>query len=244
MIDFDSPPLRDRRPQRAADQRQPDAQADEQEDLPEAAEVDVFPALVAEPEVLRQAELLHHRQPLAGERADDDDEEADEQDVDAEALVLRLVSGDRRADVQAHAQPRGRDPQHRELRVPGAGQGVGQDVGELEAVGLLAFDLVVRGDRAEQDLREEQRDHQPEVLRGGAHRRRDADHGQRIAGGQRRRRLVLVTRVVPAEQRDAGDQEQHAEHRPHEQVRRRRVADQRLVRPVVRVGDVARRGVR
>ena len=45
----------DRRPQRATHQRQPDAESREQEDLPEAAEVDVFPALVAEPEVLRQA---------------------------------------------------------------------------------------------------------------------------------------------------------------------------------------------
>ena len=64
------------RPQRAADQAQPQQQADEQIPLPEAADVGVFPALVAEPEVVLQAELLHHRDPLAGERADDDDEQA------------------------------------------------------------------------------------------------------------------------------------------------------------------------
>ena len=94
---------RERRPQRAADQRQPQQQADEQEPLPEAADVGVFPALVAEPEVVVEAELLHHRQPLAGERADDDDEQADEQEVDAEALEFRLVPRDRRPDVQARA---------------------------------------------------------------------------------------------------------------------------------------------
>ena len=63
-----------RGPQRAADQHQPQQQADEQEDLPEAADVGVLPALVAEPEVVREAELLHHREPLPGERADDDDD--------------------------------------------------------------------------------------------------------------------------------------------------------------------------
>src|SRR3546814_12709710 len=72
-------------------------QADEQVDLPEAAEVGVFPALVAEPEVVGQAELLHHRHPLAGERTDHDDDQAYEQEVHAELLVLRLVPGDRRA---------------------------------------------------------------------------------------------------------------------------------------------------
>ena len=168
------------RPQRAADQRQPQQQADEQEPLPEAAHVGVFPALVAEPEVVLQPELLHHRQPLAGERADHDDQQADEQEVDAEPLELRLMAGQRRCDVQAGAEPRDRDPQHRQLRVPGARERVGQHVGQREAVGLLAFDLVVRGDRAEQDLHQEQRQHDPEVLRGRAHRRRDPQQRERI----------------------------------------------------------------
>ena len=116
----------------------------------------------------------------------------------------------------------------------------GRYVGECEAVGLLAFDLVVRGHRAEQDLRQEQREHHPEVLRGGAHRRRDAHHRERIGRRQLERRLVLVRAWCQPSKRDAGDQEQHAEDRPH-RSRRRRVADQRLVRPVVGVGDVLAR---
>jgi hypothetical protein len=47
--------LADRGPERASHEREPDAEPGEQEDLPEAAEVDVFPALVSEPEVVRQA---------------------------------------------------------------------------------------------------------------------------------------------------------------------------------------------
>ena len=93
----------------------------------------------------------------------------------------------------------------------------GRIIGEREAVRVLAFDLVVRSDGAEQDLRQEQRDHEPEILGGRAHRRRDANHRERIACRQRRRRLVALPRMVPAEQRDAGDEEQHAEHRPQQQ---------------------------
>ena len=149
------------------------------------------------------------------------------------------MPGNGRADIQAHAQPRGGDPQHRQLRVPGARQRVGQDLGQGEAVGLLALDLVVRGDRAQQDLHQEQRHHHPEVLGGGAHRRGDLDVGQRVALGHHGDHLVaVVDRVVPAEQADAGDQEQHAEHGPHQQVGRRRVTDQLVMRPVGGVGDV------
>ena len=226
-----------RRPQRAPHQQQPQQQADEQEDLPETADVGVFPTLVAEPEVVLQAHLLHHREPLPGERADHDHQQAHEQEVHAQALELRFVPGHRRADVQAGGQPRGRDPQHRELRVPAARQRIRQVLRNLEAVGLLAFDLVVRGGGTEQDLHQEQRQHQPEILRGGAHRRRDHDRGERIA---RRRRdmlfLAVPDRVMPCEQADAGDHEQDAEHRPHERARGRRVAHQRFVRPVAGVG--------
>ena len=123
----------ERRPQRAAHEHQPDQQADEQEDLPEPAEVHVLVALVAEPEVGGEAQPLHHREPLAGHRADDDDQQADEQEVHAEPLELRLVARDGGRDEQARRQPRRRDPEDAELRVPGARHGVGQELGEREA---------------------------------------------------------------------------------------------------------------
>ena len=78
-------------PQRATHQRQPDPQSREQEDLPETAEVHIFPALVTEPEITGETQLLHHGQPLAGEGADHDDQQAGEQHVDAEPLEFRLV---------------------------------------------------------------------------------------------------------------------------------------------------------
>ena len=72
----------------------PVQQADEQEGLPEAPDIDIFPALVAEPEIGRQAHLLHHGKPLAGKSADHDQhrEEHHHRDPAGHADVLeRLV---------------------------------------------------------------------------------------------------------------------------------------------------------
>ena len=64
-----------RRLERAHHQHQPEHQADEEQDLPEAAEVDVFISLAAEPEP-HVAEALLDAQPLAGERSADDQHNA------------------------------------------------------------------------------------------------------------------------------------------------------------------------
>ena len=96
----------------------------------------------------------------------------------------------------------------------------------------------MRGDRAQQDLHHEQRQHHPEVLGCGAHRRGDPQCRQGIAGRQRQRFVVRLARMPPAQQADAGDQEQHAEGRPHPHRRRRRVVDQRLAGPVIGVCDL------
>ena len=79
------------------------------------------------------------RQPFAGERADDDDQQADEQEVHAEALELRFPAAEQRGDIEAGRQPGGRDPQHRELGVPGAGDRIGEIFGHRQAVEALAL---------------------------------------------------------------------------------------------------------
>jgi hypothetical protein len=112
----------DSRPERAPHEHQPQHEADEEVPLPEPADVGVFPALVAEPEIALEPEFLHHRQPLTGERTDHDDDQTDEQEVHAEALILRLVARYGGADVEARSKPCSGDPQHCELRMPGAGQ--------------------------------------------------------------------------------------------------------------------------
>ena len=77
-----------------------------------------------------KAEFLHDREPLAGERADHDDDQANPQEIDAKPLEPGFVSRDGRTDVQAGAEPGGGDPQNGQLRVPAARQTVGQHFGE------------------------------------------------------------------------------------------------------------------
>ena len=119
----------DCRPERAAHKEEPDEQADEQEDLPEPSEVDVFIALMAEPEVGDEPELLLDAEPFAGQRADDDDEQASEQEIDAKALAFRFIARNGRRDEQSGGEPRRGDPEDAELRVPRASDGVGEPFG-------------------------------------------------------------------------------------------------------------------
>ena len=53
-------------------------------------------------------------------------DETHQQEIDAETLEPRLMAGNRRSDVQAGAEPGRSDPEHRELRVPGARQRIRQ----------------------------------------------------------------------------------------------------------------------
>src|SRR5579884_2255859 len=139
-------------PQTARHKGQPDEQAGQQEQLPEAAQIDVFITLMAEPEPGVTVQFLLHAQPLAGQGTNDDDQEGGEEDVDEEALPLRFTSADGRSDEQAGGQPGGGDPEDAQLRVPGAHDGVGQNLVQRNAVETGAFDAVVCGDGSQADL--------------------------------------------------------------------------------------------
>ena len=170
-----------RGPQAAQHQRGPQQQADEQIDLPEAAEVEIFIALVAEPEIERAGgDMAVDREPFAGERSDDDHQQADEQEIDAEALELRFSAAQQRRDIEPGGQPGGRDPQDGELRVPGAGHRIGEIFRHRQAVEALALDRVMRGDDAEQHLREEHCGDDEEIFRRRAHRRRDGGAAEQV----------------------------------------------------------------
>ncbi|MCY1346819.1 hypothetical protein D9M69_329150 [compost metagenome] len=228
----------------AQHQHQPEGHAEELADLPQAAKVDVLVALVAEPEVQLRRHHLGDRQVVAGVRADHHHDQRPEQDVDAELLVFRVLAAvDQRRQEQAGGEEAGGDPEQRALQVPGAHEGVGEPLRQVEAVELLAFHRVVRGEAAEHDLEAEQRHHQEQVLAQRLLRRRQGDQGQRVAGRRRRFLLVMPAQEGPGpdQQADAGDQQDHAGDRPEHVLRGRVVVDQRLVRPVVAVGRVAAR---
>ncbi|MNS56322.1 hypothetical protein D3C72_891780 [compost metagenome] len=230
------------RPHGPDHQAQPEEQAHEQKHLPEAAQIDVLVALVAEPEVGRVGQaLLGDGEPLAGHRARHDDQQTHEEEVHAQALELGLVAGHRRGDVEARRQPGRRDPEDAQLRVPGARHRVGQHLVDRDAVEGAAFDAVVGRHDAHEHLRHYQGAHHPEVLERGPHRGRGARVDGRVALGHHVRVVVavlaLVNRVVPGQRADAGQQEHEADHRPQDHRAGRDVVDQRLGRPVAGVGD-------
>ena len=199
--------LLERRRDRAHHEAEPQKETDKQKPLPETSEIDVFEALVTEPEIRIQAEALTRRIPRAGERADDDDHQTHEQQVHAEALKLRFVARHGRPDEEARREPRGRDPEDAELRVPRARDRIRNPLGERDAVEHFAFHAVVRGDGAEHDLHDDQRGHDPEIVQRGTHRRRDFHRRKRIRRGRLGRRFLMRAGAHPHERADAGEQQ-------------------------------------
>src|SRR3546814_13245756 len=81
---------------------------------------------MSQPETRPGRHYLRDRQVIAGERADDDQDQGPEQQVDTQLLMLRIATVDDRPKEQPRRQKRGRNPQHRALHMPGAGQRIGE----------------------------------------------------------------------------------------------------------------------
>src|SRR4051812_15277005 len=122
--------LSNRRPHPAGHQGQPDEQSNEQEDLPESAEIDVFEPLMPEPKVGDEPKPLLNREPLSDHRTDNNDQQTNPQKVHTQSLELRLISADGRRDIQASCQPRSGNPEDAQLCVPGACDCIRQPFGQ------------------------------------------------------------------------------------------------------------------
>src|SRR3546814_11587675 len=85
--------------------------------------------------------------------------------------------------------------------MPGAGQRIGEIVRDSVAVEALPLDRVVRGEAADEHLKDEQRDHYKQIFSERALRRRERRQRQRILVGGDQRRIV-----VPAQEGPAPDQ--------------------------------------
>jgi hypothetical protein len=99
------------------------------------------------------------------------------------------------------------------------------------------------GDDAEQHLGEEQGGDDEEILGGCPHRRRDRGGAEQVRRRKALERLevappdVELARIIPDERPDAAEQNENGDEGPHEGRARRRVADQRLMRPVAGIAD-------
>ena len=231
------------RAQHAPEHEHPDEQAGGEQHLPDPGQVEVLEAL--QPEPVRRGALEHavDAEERADQGAEDDDRQRAEQRERELALMPRLAPGDHRREEDPGGHERRRDPEQRELHVPGAHQVVREDLREVEAEEARELGAVVLRGGADERLDQEQRGHHEEEPRARALRRRQRD----VAGRAERQRGLLAP--VPAEppapaaegreqQPDPAEQRDQREHAPDDDVRRRRVVDARLRRPVVGVGVV------
>ena len=199
---------------------------------------------MAEPEIGGQiVEETVDCGPLPGKRADDDDQQADEQEIDPEPLKLGIAPGQHRRDIEPGGEPCGSDPQDCQLRVPGARNRIRQVFGQRQAIEPLPLDRVMGGDDAQQHLRDEQRAHHPEVLGRRAHRRRDDCPAQQI--GSRHALFgqdvgapdVELLGIIGDQRARCRQQQNDRGQAPQQSAGCRHISDQRFMRPVAGIGD-------
>ena len=111
----------------------PDEQADREQDLPDAREVEVLEALQAEPVRGRVAEQAVNAEERADQRAEHHNRQRTEQQEGELALSARLAPRDHRREEDAGGHERRGDPEDRQLHVPGAHQVEGERLCEVDA---------------------------------------------------------------------------------------------------------------
>ena len=231
------------RAQHPPEHEHPDEQPDREQHLPDAREVEVLEALQAEPVGRRVAEHAVHAQERADQRAEHHHGERAEQQEGELALTARLAPGDHRREEDAGRHERGRDPEDRELHVPGAHQVEGQQLGEVDAEEARPAprDSAVRRRRPCTWIT-----NSAAITKKNHAHARWAGRERDVAGRAEAQRGLLAS--VPAEdvpapesgeqQADAAQQRDQRQHRPDDHVGRWLVVDPRLGRPVVGVGVV------
>ena len=161
-------------------QHQPDDHADDEQDLPHAAELDVLVALVSEQEAVA-AERAHDRQVRAGQRAEHDHHHGDEQAPHQLALCFgsRPTKGPMKRPA-ARKQVAIKKMASCRCQVRTAAYGRILSMGMPRK--LRALDGVVAGQRAQDDLDHEQGHGGDEVGQGGLLARRGLGLGERRDG--------------------------------------------------------------
>ena len=134
-----------RRGNRTGQQHQPEDESEGQQHLPGAAQVKILPALMAEPEPEIAQRLIHAEQ-FAEQTAQRHDDQRGKENVDAFDLALGFAA-QHRSEEEAASHVSGRDPEDRQLQMPGAQDVARQQARQVEAVEGARLDAVMR-DRA------------------------------------------------------------------------------------------------
>src|SRR5918995_134546 len=222
----------------------PEKEPHREQNLPEAPQVEVLKALVAEPGP-RVAHAAEDAEPLPDEAPEHDDRQSPEQREGEPALPSRLSSGDHGHEEDAGGEERGRHPEDGELHVPGAHEVVRQPLRQIEAEEARQIRPVVLRGRPHERLHEEQRCHDEEEP-GASPLRGRQRHVPRRPERERRLFAPVPAEEVPPpeggeEQPDAAEKRDQGEYAPHHDVGRRLVLHETLWRPVGGVGVVEAR---
>ena len=150
-------------------QEQPQQEAHSQQQLPEAAQIQVFVTLMAEPEVRAAGQFVQYD---GGEvthiRAGHHDEQGNIQQVYTQCLEFWVFAAvDDGGNEQTAGQEASGNPEQCRLQVPSTRQRVGQELRQFNAEEGLAFHSVVRHQAAQQNLHDEQDDGQSGIFPQG-----------------------------------------------------------------------------
>ena len=180
--------------QAAIENDDPEKQSDGKQDLPKAAEIEVFKSLIADPDI---ADKPLDSCELTQEASHDYDDKGTQQSVSEQLLSARLAAGNHRCEKDAGCQIGGRDPEDGELQMPGANYIEGQDATEVNAEEGLQIGAVVFGGATEQRLHDEQGCHDEEEP--GAHFLRGSEqHLVRCAEGHALRLTSMPSQEIPS----------------------------------------------
>ncbi len=154
------------RGQSAVNDDQPEDQTSEQENLPNPAQLEVLPSLVAQPEPCF-AEQAFDAECFPEQAPGNDQERCQKQQVHQQTLTFRLPLGDQRREEDACSDPGDRNPEDGQLEVPAFGPTVGVHLAyelHVEAAGVHG---VVCQQSAVEDLDHKQQAGHEEVFGTG-----------------------------------------------------------------------------
>src|SRR6185503_5786064 len=98
-------------------------------------------------ERVRFGHAIVHTQVFTGQGTHYDDQQSYEQQIHSETLPLRFLAADKRADEQTRRQPRSRDPEQTDLKMPRSRDAVWKELRKRYSIQTVALDSIVSGHR-------------------------------------------------------------------------------------------------
>src|SRR6185437_2627368 len=129
--------------------------------------------------------------------------------------------------------------------MPCARDCIRQILGKWESKECLSLDAVVSSENAHQNLYAPENHHHIEILQGRPLRRSWLESEEGVLFGIRPvNELLFLRRIPPDQSADSSQQSNEAQHAPQHSTGSRHIADQRFMRPVVRVCRVRAETIR